>query len=157
MRSVCVKEKTWPTCSEPLTVGGGVSMEKTSARGRLRSNRYTPEASQRAIHFASSPSSAGFSGNGIRRSYTETGELANGQRLFERRAYLLYLLAHEAFGDPGYEVGRGVADDLVRHSLEHASRHIVHDRIGDHRRRRRHGTGPRGRLRRRPGVLLRGE
>src|SRR5439155_7077560 len=77
--SVCVKEKTWPTCNEPLTVGGGVSIEKTSARGRLRSNRYTPEASQRAIHFASSPSSAGFSGNGIRRSYTETGELANSR------------------------------------------------------------------------------
>jgi hypothetical protein len=27
MKSVCVKEKTWPTCSEPLTVGGGVSIE----------------------------------------------------------------------------------------------------------------------------------
>ena len=39
MRSVCVYEKTWPTCSEPLTVGGGVSIEKTSARGRVRSKR----------------------------------------------------------------------------------------------------------------------
>jgi hypothetical protein len=32
--SVCVNEKTCPTCSEPLTVGGGVSIEKTSWRGR---------------------------------------------------------------------------------------------------------------------------
>ena len=30
--SVWVKEKTWPTCSDPLTVGGGVSIEKTASR-----------------------------------------------------------------------------------------------------------------------------
>ena len=46
----------------PLTVGGGVSIAKTSARGRVRSKRYTALASQRAIHFCSSPSSAGLSG-----------------------------------------------------------------------------------------------
>ena len=37
MRSVCVNENTCPTCSEPLTVGGGVSIEYTSLRGRDRS------------------------------------------------------------------------------------------------------------------------
>ena len=39
MTSVCVYEKTWPTWSEPLTVGGGVSIEYTSSRGRVRSKR----------------------------------------------------------------------------------------------------------------------
>jgi len=29
---VWVKENTWPTCSDPLTVGGGVSIENTSDR-----------------------------------------------------------------------------------------------------------------------------
>src|SRR5262245_2541949 len=38
-------------------------MENTSFRSLLRSNEYTPSASQRAIHFASRPSSAGFSGS----------------------------------------------------------------------------------------------
>ena len=37
--SVCVYEKTWPTWSEPLTVGGGVSIENTSGRAFVRSNR----------------------------------------------------------------------------------------------------------------------
>jgi len=27
MTSVCVYEKTWPMCSDPETVGGGVSIE----------------------------------------------------------------------------------------------------------------------------------
>src|SRR5438552_11412327 len=62
MMSVCVNENTWPTCSDPLTVGGGVSIEKISARDRVRSKRYTPALSHRAIHFPSSPSRAGFSG-----------------------------------------------------------------------------------------------
>src|SRR5512134_2818183 len=66
MASVCVYEKTCPTCSEPLTVGGGVSMENTSSRGRDRSNRYTPLASHRAAHLSSRPSSAGLSGTEIR-------------------------------------------------------------------------------------------
>ena len=39
MMSVWVNENTWPTCSDPLTVGGGVSIEKTSERGRVRSKR----------------------------------------------------------------------------------------------------------------------
>jgi hypothetical protein len=30
MRSVWVNENTWPTWSDPLTVGGGVSIENTS-------------------------------------------------------------------------------------------------------------------------------
>ena len=36
--SVWVYENACPTCSDPDTVGGGVSIEKTSARGRVRSN-----------------------------------------------------------------------------------------------------------------------
>src|SRR3954453_14926357 len=91
MRSVWVNENTWPTWSDPLTVGGGVSMENPSARVFARGKRYTPDSSQRGIHFASSPSRAGFSGNcrragssrvrdgdsDIRGSYTEIGELAS--------------------------------------------------------------------------------
>src|SRR5215470_574585 len=38
--SVCVKEKTCPMCSFPLTVSGGVSMAKTSPRDLERSNVY---------------------------------------------------------------------------------------------------------------------
>src|SRR5690242_17974574 len=62
MTSVCVYENTCPTCSDPLTVGGGVSIEYTSARGRDRSNSYTPSAAHRSIHLCSSPSRAGLSG-----------------------------------------------------------------------------------------------
>src|SRR5260221_12661509 len=99
-------------------------MEKMSARGRLRSNRYTPAASQRAIHFASSPSKAGFSGSGTRRSYTEIGDLANwrvgdsrrgranaqpirqfasspSRQLLERGSYLFDSIAATAFGGFG--------------------------------------------------------
>ena len=36
---VGVADSTCPVCSEPLTVGGGVSMEKTSARVFVRSKR----------------------------------------------------------------------------------------------------------------------
>ena len=39
MTSVCVYEKTCPTCSVPLTVGGGVSIEKTCSRVLVRSKR----------------------------------------------------------------------------------------------------------------------
>ncbi len=38
MVSVWVNEHTCPGCSAPLTVGGGVSMEYTSSRRRVRSN-----------------------------------------------------------------------------------------------------------------------
>src|SRR5438309_10508000 len=65
MRSVCVYENAWPTCSEPLTVGGGVSIEYTWSRGRARSNWYVPDASHCAVHLASRPYSAGFSGTDI--------------------------------------------------------------------------------------------
>ena len=34
MTSVWVYEKTWPTCSEPLTVGGGVSIAYTAIARR---------------------------------------------------------------------------------------------------------------------------
>jgi hypothetical protein len=37
--SVWVNENTCPTCSDPLTVGGGVSIEKTCSRVFVRSNR----------------------------------------------------------------------------------------------------------------------
>ena len=40
MVSVWVNEQTCPMCSFPLTVSGGVSMAKTSARGLERSNLY---------------------------------------------------------------------------------------------------------------------
>jgi hypothetical protein len=36
--SVCVKLKTWPMCSEPDTVSGGVSMANTWSRVASRSN-----------------------------------------------------------------------------------------------------------------------
>src|SRR6266540_7101858 len=111
--SVCVNEKTWPTCSEPLTVGGGVSIEYTSARGRVRSKRYTPVSSQRAIHFASSPSSAGLSG-------TRTGWFILLVGLDS-----LNLFPHEAFrgvedgvprlvGQPGDDAGGHRLDQFLR-------------------------------------------
>ena len=56
-------------CSDPLTVGGGVSIEKISSRVLERSNRYVPSASQRVDHFSSSPSRLGFSGAGIPEVY----------------------------------------------------------------------------------------
>ena len=49
-------------CSEPEAVGGGVSIEKTSARSAVSSKWYVPSDSHRAPHVASSPSSDGFSG-----------------------------------------------------------------------------------------------
>src|SRR5690348_4534880 len=62
MASVWVYENTWPTWSEPLTVGGGVSMENTSSRRAVSLKRYVPSFSHCWVHFASRPSSAGFSG-----------------------------------------------------------------------------------------------
>src|SRR4051812_33212301 len=52
----------WPTWSEPLTVGGGVSIEKTSARSAVRSKAYVPCWSHAAPQRASRPSRVGFSG-----------------------------------------------------------------------------------------------
>jgi hypothetical protein len=49
-------------CNDPLTVGGGVSIEKISLRAWLRSNRKVPPSSQIADQRYSSPSSVGFSG-----------------------------------------------------------------------------------------------
>src|SRR5580693_7935198 len=48
--------------SEPDTVGGGVSMEKTSSRVAEASKRYVPASSQAAAQRSSSPSRAGLSG-----------------------------------------------------------------------------------------------
>src|SRR5580704_5139410 len=48
--------------SEPDTVGGGGSMEKTSARVAEGSKRYVPSCSQVAAQRSSRPSSEGFSG-----------------------------------------------------------------------------------------------
>src|SRR6266850_6164033 len=77
MRSVCVYENAWPTCREPLTVGGGVSIEYTSSRGRARSNRYVPDSSHCAVHLASRPSSAGFSGTDIPKIVLQIGRFAD--------------------------------------------------------------------------------
>ena len=49
-------------CSEPLTVGGGVSMAKTSLRGRVRSNVYTPSELHAPDQRSSMPARLGFSG-----------------------------------------------------------------------------------------------
>jgi hypothetical protein len=62
-----VYEKTWPTCSDPDTVGGGVSMLKTCDRARAgspsgRTNAYVPSVRQVSSQRSSSPSRAGRSG-----------------------------------------------------------------------------------------------
>src|SRR5277367_1890671 len=49
-------------CSEPETVGGGVSMEKTCSRAAAGLKRYVPSSSQTVAHLASTPSSVGLSG-----------------------------------------------------------------------------------------------
>ena len=49
-------------CSEPLTVGGGVSIEKMRSFGAPGSKRYVPLASHRADQAASSPLKLGLSG-----------------------------------------------------------------------------------------------
>src|SRR4051812_19978925 len=53
-------------CRLPLTVGGGVSIEKICSRVLVRSKRKVPSASQRVDHFCSRPSSVGFSGTVMR-------------------------------------------------------------------------------------------
>src|SRR3954463_12550148 len=62
MISVWVYEKTCPTWSEPLTVGGGVSMENISARSLSPSNSYTRAASHARRHLVTKPSKEGLSG-----------------------------------------------------------------------------------------------
>src|SRR3954464_5906832 len=75
----------------PLTVGGGVSTEKISARDFVRSNRKVPSASQRFDHFCSSPSTVGLSGTDgmvcpryLRRFGDQDSVLAVALRLHER-------------------------------------------------------------------------
>src|SRR4051812_20584688 len=107
IRSVCVKENTCPTWSDPLTVGGGVSMAYTSARGRVRSNRYTPDASHCEIHLVSSPSSAGFSGSCRRAgSGPVSGGDESGMRLIllEGRFDAFDLFADQALGHRRHQV-----------------------------------------------------
>lgn len=70
MASVWAYPKTDPMWRLPLTVGGGVSIEKISARDFVRSNRKVPSASHRFDHLASSPSRAGFSGTAMDRHGT---------------------------------------------------------------------------------------
>src|SRR4051794_39136981 len=62
MISVWVYEKTCPTWSEPLTVGGGVSMENVFARSLSPSNSYTRAASQARRHLVTKPCKEGLSG-----------------------------------------------------------------------------------------------
>ena len=62
MVSVWVYEHTCPGCRVPDTVGGGVSIEKTSSRALVRSNRKVPSSAQTWRHLASSPSRPGLSG-----------------------------------------------------------------------------------------------
>src|SRR5699024_11816782 len=54
--SVCVYEKTCPTCNDPDAVGGGVSIENTASRVVSGLNAYTRLSSHRALNFSSSPS-----------------------------------------------------------------------------------------------------
>src|ERR1039458_4618257 len=49
-------------CSDPDTVGGGVSMEKTCSRLAAALKREVPSSSQTAAHLASTPSRVGLSG-----------------------------------------------------------------------------------------------
>src|SRR6201996_4674201 len=60
--SVWVNEKTCPTCSDPLAVSGGVSMENTSDRSVDLGNRYSPASSHTRAHLTSVPSNDGRSG-----------------------------------------------------------------------------------------------
>src|SRR3954463_1405655 len=66
MKSVWLKLNTCPTGSDPLALGGGVSMAEVSGRGAdsaaERSKVYVSESAQRATHFCSRPSSEGLSG-----------------------------------------------------------------------------------------------
>ena len=125
MTSVWVYEKTWPTCSEPLTVGGGVSIEKTSARvaraieavdaGLLPSVEPTSLRGLRAP--ACRVRRSGVSGprpSDITRSYRE---LAVGP------LDPIDLFAHETLGD----VDHGLPHVLVLKPIDHAADDIVDD------------------------------
>src|SRR5262245_43047124 len=128
MRSVCVNENTWPTWSDPLTVGGGVSMENTSARERSRSKRYVPAASQRAFHFSSRPSSAGFSGRFIGWVSSAPWGIPTDSIDF---------LADEPLGDSGDDLlddGLHLGGRAERQLLNYTTSNIINHRLGDHRR-----------------------
>ena len=73
-------------CSDPLTVGGGVSIEKTSARSRERSKRYVPSDSHRRAHRSPRPSRLGLSGT--RRSATGVGSRFVARRRLSSAASL---------------------------------------------------------------------
>src|SRR5437016_2209416 len=139
MTSVCVKENTWPTCSDPLTVGGGVSIAKTAERGCVRSKRYTPASSHRAIHLSSRPSRAGFSGVF---NNSPTRQLANFQ-LSDGGLDALDLFLHEPLGDGRHDLGDRLAHDAVRQLIEDTARHLVDEAVGDGRRGRGRPRGPR--------------
>ena len=137
MRSVWVKEKTWPTCSEPLTVGGGVSIEKTSdaVRDARRTGR-RPDASHRGIHFASSPSRAGFSGRcrraGSRRvnGVDDSGIRDRIQKLVSWRIGLAIVMASSI--SPIHELSQFanyLMDALIRSISSRMSRSAMSDTV----------------------------
>src|SRR5258705_10811099 len=131
--------------SEPLTVGGGVSIEKISAREWRRSKRYVPASCHRAFHLSSSPSSAGLSGRVI-------GWLASNPSDIPTSVFLLPpascplppdaidFLADEPFRDARHDLlddGLHLFGGTEREPLDHAPGHIVDHRVGDGGRRRR--------------------
>src|SRR6185312_8435661 len=118
MVSVWVYENTCPTCSDPLTVGGGVSIANTSPRVFDRSNANVRSASQRSAHLSSSPSRLGLSGAPVR-------SLIRRSLGSDRLALDEFLLDlgpdHGAECDPEQEVERESQDagELLLGELEH--------------------------------------
>src|SRR5688572_2989493 len=83
-------------------------MEKTADRSRVRSNRYTPDASHCGAHFSSRPSSAGFSGTEIGCFRSTPSAITRTASLPVRRFDSIDFLAHEALG---------YVDDRLAHIL----------------------------------------
>lgn len=73
MMSVCVYENTCPTWSEPLTVGGGVSIEKTRSLGKPGSKEYVFDSSHTSAHLLSIPTNEGLESKESLRSLTPKG------------------------------------------------------------------------------------
>src|SRR5262245_30514045 len=107
-------------------------MEKISSRRRVRLNRYTPAASHWAIHFGSSPSSAGFSGNAMRKVYLNSRARVGVDEiddLLHRRAG-----KEDAFDADGGELGNvDVRNDPADHH-EHIVQPLLLEEIHEPRR-----------------------
>src|SRR5262245_16586528 len=107
-------------------------MEKISSRRRVRLNRYTPAASHWAIHFGSSPSSAGFSGNAMRKVYLNSRARVGVDEiddLLHRRAG-----KEDAFDADGGEFGNvDVRNDSANHD-EHIVEPLLLEEIHETRR-----------------------